>query len=138
MRILQLFILGVAVVEAAPVAATPAAPEPSAPAAATPAAAPPAAAPAAPAAASVAVTPAAAPAAATSGGVLPESFGRPERPTQLQYSAPNAEGGVSTSGGSVDPLTGQVTSGGPSRNQPCPCGSGRKYKRCHGDPTHKP
>ncbi|MER5703779.1 preprotein translocase subunit SecA [Micromonospora sp. NPDC002296] len=22
--------------------------------------------------------------------------------------------------------------GGPSRNAPCPCGSGRKYKRCHG------
>ena len=21
------------------------------------------------------------------------------------------------------------------RNDPCPCGSGRKYKRCHGDPT---
>ncbi|MGH2516588.1 MAG: SEC-C metal-binding domain-containing protein [Ktedonobacterales bacterium] len=20
----------------------------------------------------------------------------------------------------------------PSRNQPCPCGSGRKYKQCHG------
>ncbi|MGC4805040.1 preprotein translocase subunit SecA [Micromonospora sp. DT233] len=28
---------------------------------------------------------------------------------------------------------GQATaSGGPSRNAPCPCGSGRKYKRCHG------
>ncbi|MDQ4010756.1 MAG: preprotein translocase subunit SecA [Actinomycetota bacterium] len=23
----------------------------------------------------------------------------------------------------------------PSRNAPCPCGSGRKYKRCHGAPT---
>ncbi len=22
------------------------------------------------------------------------------------------------------------------RNQPCPCGSGKKYKRCHGDPLH--
>jgi preprotein translocase subunit SecA len=68
---------------------------------------------------------------------LPEGFGRPDRPAQLQYSAPNAEGGVTTSGGGskVDPLTGQVSSGGPSRNAPCPCGSGRKYKRCHGDPT---
>ncbi|WP_320068944.1 preprotein translocase subunit SecA [Micromonospora sp. RTGN7] len=27
---------------------------------------------------------------------------------------------------------GQAASGGPSRNAPCPCGSGRKYKRCHG------
>ncbi|MEH0827652.1 MULTISPECIES: preprotein translocase subunit SecA [unclassified Micromonospora] len=24
---------------------------------------------------------------------------------------------------------------GPSRNAPCPCGSGRKYKRCHGAPN---
>ena len=23
----------------------------------------------------------------------------------------------------------------PSRNRPCPCGSGRKYKQCHGSPT---
>ena len=24
------------------------------------------------------------------------------------------------------------------RNDPCPCGSGRKYKRCHGDPRMRP
>ncbi|SBT52282.1 preprotein translocase subunit SecA [Micromonospora auratinigra] len=31
---------------------------------------------------------------------------------------------------------GQVDAGeGPSRNAPCPCGSGRKYKRCHGSPN---
>ena len=24
------------------------------------------------------------------------------------------------------------------RNDPCPCGSGRKYKRCHGDPRNRP
>lgn len=27
------------------------------------------------------------------------------------------------------------SSNGPSRNAPCPCGSGRKYKRCHGGPN---
>ena len=27
---------------------------------------------------------------------------------------------------------GVVETGGTSRNAPCPCGSGRKYKRCHG------
>jgi preprotein translocase subunit SecA len=68
--------------------------------------------------------------------VIPEGFGRPDRPAQLQYSAPNAEGGVTTSG-TVDPLTGQVSTGGPSRNAPCPCGSGKKYKRCHGDPRNQ-
>ena len=29
---------------------------------------------------------------------------------------------------------GQVVGSGPSRNAPCPCGSGKKYKRCHGAP----
>jgi preprotein translocase subunit SecA len=24
------------------------------------------------------------------------------------------------------------------RNDPCPCGSGRKFKRCHGDPRIRP
>ncbi|TDB73735.1 preprotein translocase subunit SecA [Micromonospora sp. KC721] len=30
---------------------------------------------------------------------------------------------------------GEAEGGGPSRNAPCPCGSGRKYKRCHGSPN---
>ena len=25
----------------------------------------------------------------------------------------------------------------PQRNQPCSCGSGLKYKKCHGDPAKK-
>ncbi|MFG3421176.1 preprotein translocase subunit SecA [Micromonospora sp. NPDC049460] len=34
------------------------------------------------------------------------------------------------------PAPGQAEAGnGPSRNAPCPCGSGRKYKRCHGAPN---
>ena len=67
---------------------------------------------------------------------LPDSFGRPERPASLQYSAPNIDtGGVKTSTGAVDPLTGQVSGGGEqSRNALCHCGSGKKFKRCHGDP----
>jgi preprotein translocase subunit SecA len=36
---------------------------------------------------------------------------------QLQYSAAEIE---------------TTTSGGTSKNAPCPCGSGKKYKRCHG------
>ena len=39
-------------------------------------------------------------------------------PTGLQYTSPD-ESGVK--------MTGEV-----SRNAPCPCGSGKKYKRCHG------
>jgi len=104
------------------------APEPAAPAPVAPEPVP--AEPAAP------VPPATAPQART---VLPESFGRRDRGDGLRYSAPNAEGGVATSGGpaTADRLTGQVTSGQEqSRNAPCHCGSGKKYKRCHGDPRH--
>ncbi|HLZ36350.1 MAG TPA: SEC-C metal-binding domain-containing protein [Mycobacteriales bacterium] len=25
-----------------------------------------------------------------------------------------------------------------ARNELCPCGSGKKYKRCHGDPRRRP
>ncbi|MEN3309969.1 MAG: preprotein translocase subunit SecA [Micromonosporaceae bacterium] len=39
-----------------------------------------------------------------------------------------------TATGARMPAPGQVVGTGPSRNAPCPCGSGRKYKRCHGAP----
>jgi len=32
------------------------------------------------------------------------------------------------SGGATPVVTGQKT----GRNDPCPCGSGKKYKKCHG------
>jgi preprotein translocase subunit SecA len=32
--------------------------------------------------------------------------------------------------------SGQQVGTAPSRNAPCPCGSGKKYKRCHGAPGH--
>jgi preprotein translocase subunit SecA len=31
--------------------------------------------------------------------------------------------------------SGPRTTGEVSRNAPCPCGSGKKYKRCHGGPA---
>jgi preprotein translocase subunit SecA len=39
-----------------------------------------------------------------------------------------------TAAGARAPSSGQSASNGPSRNAPCPCGSGKKYKRCHGAP----
>jgi preprotein translocase subunit SecA len=66
------------------------------------------------------------------------------RGARLQYSAPamdgDASGGAVTSTGPGTDLADGVvdaTGGEPSRNAPCPCGSGRKYKRCHGDPTRR-
>jgi preprotein translocase subunit SecA len=67
--------------------------------------------------------------------------GAPQRPAALQYSAPtvDGEGGTVTSAGGRDLGGGLVDATGaePSRNAPCPCGSGRKYKRCHGDPARR-
>jgi preprotein translocase subunit SecA len=71
--------------------------------------------------------------------VLGQVLGQPSRPASLQYSAPtvDGEGGVSRSAGSA-PGNGFSAPGGEvSRNAPCPCGSGRKYKRCHGAPANR-
>ncbi|GLY89067.1 preprotein translocase subunit SecA [Actinoallomurus iriomotensis] len=52
------------------------------------------------------------------------------RPQSLSYSAPtvDGEGGVETHTEEADDVYADV-----SRNDPCPCGSGKKFKRCHGD-----
>ncbi len=65
----------------------------------------------------------------------------PSRP--LTYTGPAEDGGTEVRGrgnrgqharnGSQEPTV--VGGQEPSRNAPCPCGSGRKYKRCHGAPT---
>jgi preprotein translocase subunit SecA len=55
----------------------------------------------------------------------------PRRPRQLQYSAPSETGGVEHR---RDNTTNPFANVG--RNDLCPCGSGRKYKRCHGDPRN--
>jgi preprotein translocase subunit SecA len=61
------------------------------------------------------------------GPVMPPGF-EPHRPRQLQYSAPSDSGGVEVKRDSdADPYASV------GRNDPCPCGSGRKFKRCHGD-----
>jgi preprotein translocase subunit SecA len=58
--------------------------------------------------------------------VLPAGF-EPQRPRHLQYSAPTEDGGVERhNDDNADPYANV------NRNDPCPCGSGRKYKRCHG------
>ncbi len=53
--------------------------------------------------------------------VTPKGVGAPEQPvvSNLVYSAADESGEAQSTGGT-------------SRNGPCPCGSGKKYKRCHG------
>ena len=55
-----------------------------------------------------------------SGGVEAKGLSPAVKPqSELRYSAADEDGAA-------------VATGGTSRNAPCPCGSGRKYKRCHG------
>jgi preprotein translocase subunit SecA len=72
--------------------------------------------------------------------VLGQVLGQPNRPAGLQYSAPtvDGEGGVQRSAGAVvrsDGSSDTAQFGDIARNAPCPCGSGRKFKRCHGAPA---
>jgi preprotein translocase subunit SecA len=57
----------------------------------------------------------------------------PKQPQNLSYTAPDELGGEATSGTTVtkspDDEFADI-----GRNQLCPCGSGKKYKRCHGAP----
>jgi preprotein translocase subunit SecA len=57
-------------------------------------------------------------------------------PEQLSYSAPTLDGSAKESGAAKAAKTATVTgSKEPARNAPCPCGSGKKYKFCHGAAT---
>ncbi len=93
-------------------------------------------------------------AAAAPGSALSQIDGRSGDPAVPRSPVPAALAGL---GGMAEPparsltYTGPAEDGGtevrarghhaaseagePSRNAPCPCGSGRKYKRCHGAPT---
>ena len=78
--------------------------------------------------------------------VVARGLSGPQRPTRLSYTAPtvDGEGGVeqrneagSGSGGQRVASAGagpDADFAGTPRNAMCPCGSGRKFKRCHGDP----
>ncbi len=62
-------------------------------------------------------------------------------PAQLEYSAPSidGEGGVvhqKSGGATATTATGERQYEGTARNAACPCGSGKKYKRCHGNPRN--
>ncbi len=95
-------------------------------------------------------------------GIKAKGLGGNHTPQNLQYSQPVIDGAAgsggveighdSSTGGSAlgvgpasgiaagekRPAAGQKVGSGPSRNAPCPCGSGRKYKRCHGAPGAGP
>ncbi|MEL0252630.1 MAG: SEC-C metal-binding domain-containing protein, partial [Novosphingobium sp.] len=59
-----------------------------------------------------------------------ENDAAPLAPAPATFGAfsPQSGSGLSLADSGVDPYAGQ----GISRNAPCPCGSGHKYKHCHG------
>jgi preprotein translocase subunit SecA len=82
------------------------------------------------------------PDAAPDGPAVPAGLASPglERPQQrggLQYSAPSED----ASGRAEQRATSRAGNGTDyskvGRNAPCPCGSGRKFKQCHGDPRNR-
>jgi preprotein translocase subunit SecA len=75
------------------------------------------------------------------GAPAPEAFRSAglggHRPQQLNYSGPDEDGQAAAGGGpGRRPANPQQArrDDTPSRNAPCHCGSGRKYKQCHGAP----
>ena len=61
---------------------------------------------------------------------------RAEKIANVTYTAPTETGGVQTvvDASTVNLASNTATNGLPrvGRNEPCPCGSGKKYKQCHG------
>jgi preprotein translocase subunit SecA len=59
-------------------------------------------------------------------------------PRPLTYTGPAEDGGTEVRRRGNPGREASNGAGGPSRNAPCSCGSGKKYKRCHGAPTTRP
>jgi preprotein translocase subunit SecA len=59
----------------------------------------------------------------------------PARPANLSYSAPTVDGAAEVTRSAS--RSGDSEFGDVARNAPCPCGSGKKFKRCHGDPRNR-
>ncbi|MGW7683562.1 preprotein translocase subunit SecA [Kribbella sp. NPDC054772] len=56
------------------------------------------------------------------------------RQQRLTYSAPTIDGDDEVATHQEGAEAGSLEYAGTPRNAACPCGSGKKYKRCHGDP----
>ena len=61
-----------------------------------------------------------------------KGFEKPKQPQNLSYSAPTEDGHVEVKGKTVTNADDPYATVG--RNQACPCGSGKKFKQCHGAP----
>jgi preprotein translocase subunit SecA len=60
---------------------------------------------------------------------------RPKRSGQLNYTAPSQDGSGTAEQHTISADGADYSKVG--RNAPCPCGSGKKFKVCHGDPRNR-
>ncbi|MEU8317169.1 preprotein translocase subunit SecA [Nonomuraea sp. NPDC048881] len=67
--------------------------------------------------------------------IISTALRAPQRPAELEYSAPGEQGDVEHTRVRTTSAE-RAAYGNVERNAPCPCGSGKKYKRCHGDPKN--
>ncbi|MEV0967428.1 preprotein translocase subunit SecA [Microtetraspora glauca] len=72
-------------------------------------------------------------AVAEAGSIIARALRQPARPSEMVYTAPGETGDVEVSRVRSTPEQ-RAAYGNVERNAPCPCGSGKKFKRCHGDP----
>jgi preprotein translocase subunit SecA len=81
----------------------------------------------------------AAPAPADGDAALPaglaRGLARPKPSGQLSYSAPAEDASGQAAHKTTTADSAEYANVG--RNAPCPCGSGRKFKQCHGDPRNR-
>ena len=72
--------------------------------------------------------------AAVPAALAAPGLARPRRAGQLNYTAPSED-----ATGTAEQRTtaaGEADFSRVGRNAPCPCGSGKKFKQCHGDPRN--
>jgi preprotein translocase subunit SecA len=79
-----------------------------------------------------AVAQAAAAAHAAAPHIVAKGLEAPKAPQNLSYTAPDEGGDAEVTG--VAPEQASDEFAGVGRNEACPCGSGKKYKKCHGAP----
>jgi len=75
------------------------------------------------------------PAPAAPAALAGRGLEQPRRPGRLRYTAPSTDGSGAAEQHAEEPSGTSFAKVG--RNAPCPCGSGRKYKLCHGDPRRR-
>jgi preprotein translocase subunit SecA len=69
--------------------------------------------------------------------LVAKGLGEKRQPKNLAYSAPSIDGDAGAGSPRVHVEEEEDVFANVGRNQPCPCGSGRKFKQCHGSAANR-